>query len=187
LWLDEERTAVYRLYDEAGRLLYIGISYQPEVRFEQHSELKSWWADVARREIEWFDDRPTAAAAEALAIRTEDPEYNGTYSPRRKRCTIRDGEAGDGVYEVSLSLARPKLTSLVNSVADGGPAVAFLNYGRRDAYLVSIEEFRELEEATRIMDQVRAMLREQEAGGDVNATVLREALDTAKRRALDST
>ncbi|WP_217235420.1 type II toxin-antitoxin system prevent-host-death family antitoxin [Streptomyces sp. AC555_RSS877] len=188
MWLDDKRTALYRLYDAGGQLLYIGISYQPEVRFEQHSEQKSWWPEVARRDIQWFDDRPAAAIAETLAIRTEDPEYNGTSSPRRKRCTIRDGEAGDGVHEVSLSLARGKLTSLVESVTNGGPAVAFLNYGRRDAYLVSIDEYRRMEEDIRIADVLRRLPQVLSGEGESDAArVLREALDIAKRRALDST
>jgi prevent-host-death family protein len=188
VWLDDKPTALYRLYDEGGRLLYIGISYQPEVRFEQHGEQKSWWPEVARRDLQWFADRPTAATAETLAIQTEDPEYNGTSSPRRKRCTIRDGEASDGVYEVSLSLARGKLTSLVDSVTNGGPAVAFLNYGRRDAYLVSIDEYRRMEEDIRIAEVLRRL--SQAVGGEGEADtarVIREALDIAKRRALDST
>lgn len=139
MWLDDKPTALYRLYDSAGRLLYIGISYQPDVRFEQHSESKSWWPEVARREVQWFDDRPTAAAAEAIAVRTEDPEHNGTYSPRRDRRTVRDAVAADGVREVSLSLARPKLAGLIRGVEEGGGPVVLMNHGRRDAVIVSTE------------------------------------------------
>jgi prevent-host-death family protein len=139
VWLDHCRTALYRLYDEAGVLLYIGISHQPDVRFEQHSKVKEWWPQVARREVQWFDDRPSAAVAEADAIRSEDPEYNGTYSPRRKRSTVRDAVAEDGVREVSLSLARQKIAGLIRSVEEGGEPVVLLNHGRRDAVIVSVE------------------------------------------------
>jgi prevent-host-death family protein len=187
VWLDHCRTALYRLYGDADVLLYIGISHQPDVRFEQHSKTKEWWPQVARREIQWFDDRPTAAAAEADAIRNEDPEHNGTYSPRRKRCTIRDGGAADGVYEVSLSLARGKLTALVKSVADDGAAVAFLDHGRRSAYLVSIEEYRRMEEDMRTARALRRLPDSMRSGGDAEgARILDEALALAKRRALDS-
>lgn len=139
MWLDHCRTALYRLYDEAGVLLYIGISHQPDVRFEQHSKVKEWWPQVARHEVQWFDDRPAAAAAEADAIRSEDPEHNGTYSPRRDRRTVRDAVAADGVREVSLSLARQKIAGLIRSVEDGGEPVVLLNHGRRDAVIVSVE------------------------------------------------
>jgi prevent-host-death family protein len=144
MWLDDCRTALYRLYDEAGTLLYIGISHQPEVRFEQHSKLKEWWPQVVRREVEWFDDRPSAATAEAAAIRSEDPEHNGTYSPRRDRRSIRDAVAADGLREISLSLARPKLAGLVRSVEHGADPIVLLNHGRRDAVIVSVEWFEEV-------------------------------------------
>lgn len=137
MWLDHCRTALYRLYDEAGTLLYIGISHQPEERFEQHSKSKEWWPRVAQREVEWFDDRPTAAKAEEAAIRSEDPEFNGTYSPRVDRRTLRDAVSEDGVREVSLSLARPKLSSIVRGVAHTNQPVALLDHGRRYAVVVS--------------------------------------------------
>lgn len=139
MWLDDYRTALYRVYDEAGTLLYIGISHQPDVRFEQHAKLKEWWPRVARREVQWFDDRPTAAKAEESAVRTEDPEFNSIFSPRVDRRTIRDTVADDGIREVSLSLARPNLTSIVCSVAHTDQRVALLNHGRRYAIVVSYE------------------------------------------------
>lgn len=69
-------TAVYRLYDEAGGLLYIGKSDQPEVRFSQHERAQIWWREVVTREVVWY---PTARAAEAeedRAIPAERPMYN---------------------------------------------------------------------------------------------------------------
>jgi prevent-host-death family protein len=143
VWLDDYRTALYRLYDEAGVLLYIGISHQPEVRFEQHAKFKEWWPQVVRREVEWFDDRPTAAAAEATAIRGEDPAHNGTYSPRRDRHTARDVVGDDGVREISASLVRPKLSELVRSVQQEEGAVVILEHGRRAAVIVSQDFYRQ--------------------------------------------
>ncbi|MEV4041505.1 GIY-YIG nuclease family protein [Streptomyces sp. NPDC049744] len=161
MWLDDCRTALYRLYSEAGTLLYIGISHQPEVRFEQHSKLKDWWPRVARREVEWFDDRPTAARAEAEAIRAEDPEHNGTYSPRVNRRTIRDVLANDGVREVSLSLARPRLTTIVGEVAHADQPVALLNHGRRYAMVVSMDFY---ERALAAMGEERVLVEKPAAG-----------------------
>lgn len=157
MWLDHCRTALYRLYDEADVLLYIGISHQPDVRFEQHSKTKEWWPQVVRREIQWFDDRPSAAAAEADAIRSEDPEHNGTYSPRRDRRTVRDAVAVDGVREVSLSLARPKIAGLIRSVEEGGVPVVLMNHGRRDAVIVSVEFY---EQALALRGLVRDLIAE---------------------------
>lgn len=190
MWLDSERTALYRLYDAGGVLLYIGISYRPEVRFEQHAEQKQWWPQVARRDIQWFDDRPTAAVAEAAAIRIEDPEHNGTYSPRRSRKSLRHVVAKDGVEEISMTLARSKLTCLVRK-AEAGTPVALLNHGRRDAVIVSPEKFEEIMENRRVMALLQRLSRvlEESTSPDAktSARVLRESLEIAKRRALDST
>jgi hypothetical protein len=72
----DERTALYRLYDARGVLLYVGISGDPEFRFTQHEKEKPWWRDVARRDIEWFEARPGAAAAEVAAIKIGRPRHN---------------------------------------------------------------------------------------------------------------
>ncbi|HEY9408453.1 MAG TPA: GntR family transcriptional regulator [Jiangellaceae bacterium] len=77
-----ERTALYRLYDATDRLLYIGITKTPATRWQQHAREKSdsWWSDVARKTIEWFNSRPEAEVAEVNAIRTEGPPYNDRHS-----------------------------------------------------------------------------------------------------------
>ncbi|MFG3510223.1 GntR family transcriptional regulator [Streptomyces sp. NPDC047821] len=68
------RTALYRHYAADGELLYIGISQDPEVRWEQHH----WWKQglSARQTLEWFELRSQALAAEAEAIAIERPAYN---------------------------------------------------------------------------------------------------------------
>ena len=77
------RTALYRFFDAQGLLLYVGISKDPQTRFGSHALTKkaTWWPLVASRSIEWFDDRPSAAAAEIQAIRDESPIYNLSLTP----------------------------------------------------------------------------------------------------------
>lgn len=70
------RTALYRLFDSSGRLLYVGITFNPSDRWRGHSSTKSWWRDVARREVEWHETRSAAERKEAAAIFTEKPLYN---------------------------------------------------------------------------------------------------------------
>lgn len=70
------RTALYRLYDAEGRLLYIGIARNPDARMRTHRSLKRWWPEVARAEIEWHSDRNGAERAEAACIVAENPLYN---------------------------------------------------------------------------------------------------------------
>lgn len=77
-------TCVYRLYDAADRLLYVGLSMSPHGRFEKHKR-KPWWRDVERTEIEWFAGREAAKAAERSAIHHENPLHNIT-RPRMECC-----------------------------------------------------------------------------------------------------
>lgn len=70
------RTALYRLFDTTGRLLYVGISHKPDVRWGQHSEEKSWWPEVDQRKVEWHETRASAERAELAAITAEKPLHN---------------------------------------------------------------------------------------------------------------
>lgn len=69
-------TALYRLHDHDGELLYVGISDDLERRWKDHAKDKLWWPDVASKSAEWLPTRHRALAAEAKAIRTERPRYN---------------------------------------------------------------------------------------------------------------
>lgn len=74
------RTALYRLFDGDGDLLYIGIANDPQQRWERHRQIKDWWPQVARKTVEWHATRLEAAAAEEAAIQHERPRYNRTHS-----------------------------------------------------------------------------------------------------------
>jgi hypothetical protein len=76
------RTALYRYFDLAGRLLYVGISDNPRTRWGQHKTTKPWASQVAVREVEWFPMRVQAAAAELVAIHVEKPIYNLRDTPK---------------------------------------------------------------------------------------------------------
>ena len=80
-----ERTALYRLLASNGRLLYVGISSNPDFRWGTHSNKQPWWSEVADRKVEWFPHREAAAAAEVEAIREERPLYNKQHSPLDRR------------------------------------------------------------------------------------------------------
>ena len=69
------RTCVYRCYDAAERLLYVGISMSLEGRLTKHRRT-AWWPEVAEITVQWFDGREAAKAAERAAIRDEAPLHN---------------------------------------------------------------------------------------------------------------
>lgn len=69
-------TALYRHFDAAGRLLYVGISLNSIQRTAQHRHGAHWFRDIARIDIEWLPERRAALTAEAQAIATEAPLWN---------------------------------------------------------------------------------------------------------------
>lgn len=96
-----ERTALYRLYDADDRLLYVGISKRPAVRWAEHAIDKAdlWWADVVRKTVEWFETREEAETAEVRAIRTEKPEHNKAHNPVDLDQLIDEGLAKAAIFK----------------------------------------------------------------------------------------
>ncbi len=63
-------TWLYRMFDSAGQLLYVGITSQHlEARWSHHRS-KWWWPLVARRLVELHPSRDSAAEAERRIIRS---------------------------------------------------------------------------------------------------------------------
>lgn len=75
-----ERTALYRLYDADGNLLYVGITGDPAERWKRHAMFMRWWGSVARKRIEWVPSWDEALKAERRTIQRESPRYNGTHN-----------------------------------------------------------------------------------------------------------
>jgi GntR family transcriptional regulator len=73
---------LYRWSDDQGRLLYIGISTDPDVRAEEHRRW-SWWVRwAARVDVEPNGSpRVEAEEAERAAIVAERPVFNTVHAP----------------------------------------------------------------------------------------------------------
>ena len=71
-----DSTAVYRLYNAAGVLLYVGCTRNLPARMASHRAGKPWAGEIARTEVAWYDTRSGALAAETAAIIAEDPRHN---------------------------------------------------------------------------------------------------------------
>ena len=69
-------TTLYRLYDNAGELLYIGIAEHWPTRMTQHARDKVWFKDVADVKIIEYETREQAERAECKAIKNEHPLHN---------------------------------------------------------------------------------------------------------------
>lgn len=73
------RTALYRLHDATGAVIYIGIASNPFTRWEQHAADKAWWPDVVTREIEWFPTREEAEDTESAEVNIRSPKWNSRH------------------------------------------------------------------------------------------------------------
>lgn len=94
---------LYRAYDRAGRLLYLGMTSCIYQRVKGHRRTSKWYRDVQSWEVvdlgrscSWH----TARDAEARAIRAEDPIHNVVHSPRWRR-TGRSGWVRDDQAKVA--------------------------------------------------------------------------------------
>lgn len=70
------KTALYRHFDAAGALLYVGISLHSIERTMAHRVGAHWYRSIARIEIQWLPSRADAMRAEREAITNERPLHN---------------------------------------------------------------------------------------------------------------
>lgn len=75
-------TCLYRHFDGAGALLYVGISLRPFGRLRTHARGSHWSRTIVRVELQWFASRKEALIAEARAIHGENPIHNITRNRR---------------------------------------------------------------------------------------------------------
>lgn len=78
---DMAPTSLYRLWDDRGRLLYVGITKDVNRRFREHGKFSAWWPEVAWHGVQTLPTRIEASVAERLAIQTELPIYNQKHMP----------------------------------------------------------------------------------------------------------
>lgn len=72
---------VYRCFDEAGQLLYVGMSMSAEGRMRNHVR-KPWFSRVARVTVTPLMERRAALHYEHDAIVAERPLHNAPRKPR---------------------------------------------------------------------------------------------------------
>jgi len=95
------RCALYRHYDSADWLLYIGISELPIARGVQHARDAEWVQWAVRIEAVWFDSREEAEAAERAAIISERPIFNIAHNNRlaQLECELYRTLKPEGYYQ----------------------------------------------------------------------------------------
>lgn len=128
--LPDGPVALYRLFDRAGTLAYVGIADHPAARWRRHARESSWWNDIdeSRNTVRWYDTRGEAKRAELRAIATEKPRFNITgrtaASDRGGRCLMPAAHARTQISEI-MNAARDHGRHTV-VLRHGEPAVVFL-------------------------------------------------------------
>lgn len=92
--IDPGATALYRFYNAADELLYIGITNRIPRRLGQHSDTKPWYTEVATITVEHHPTRMVALNVEKRAIKAEHPRYNVVHNdrPRSRRAAAPSGQ-----------------------------------------------------------------------------------------------
>lgn len=92
---DVQPNLLYRFYDAAGRLLYVGVTANLPQRLRGHGK-RDWWQDVRTMHAEPHRGRRAVLAAERAAIEQERPLHNvrmngGTAVKSRRVVACRHG------------------------------------------------------------------------------------------------
>lgn len=116
-------TFLYRLYDQTGDLLYIGITRDPNARFKAHEVHQPWWGQVASHRIEEIDTH-AAHRIERELIRAEQPRYNIAGVDRRKAAQV---------YRLPCNLDdAPEMLATVQAAAALGMSAGWVDRCERD-------------------------------------------------------
>jgi predicted GIY-YIG superfamily endonuclease len=131
---------LYRFFNTAGRLLYVGITNDAATRIQQHEADKAWFRDVTGCTMEHFPTRDALERAEIHAIQTERPKHNiahATIEPIRMRPSNPSAaepvfgfdankfqQPGDDPEDLSF-LQRPRLTMPLRCPACGRGRTCF--------------------------------------------------------------
>jgi predicted GIY-YIG superfamily endonuclease len=91
-------TSLYRFYDAAGALLYIGITNSIPRRLGEHDERKPWFANSVRATFEHHPSRAAALTAEKKAIKAERPKYNIVHNHGREVVQAKPAKGGQWVF-----------------------------------------------------------------------------------------
>ena len=75
------KQTLYRFYDSTNSLLYVGISNTWYQRFHQHERSSGWFSRVTHATFEPYESREAVEAAELIAIKTENPQFNKASNP----------------------------------------------------------------------------------------------------------
>lgn len=160
-------TSVYRLYDQADRLLYVGVASIPESRWRDHSSDKAWWPDVARKTVNWHPTYAGALTEEAHAILAEEPIHNV-----RRDCKPPDVKAAPAERHVPVRVARENIGAFIDAAFYTGEPTIITKNGEPRAVLLPQTEVARLRKVEQGLHDLLADLTEMNESGTLKAEYL---------------
>lgn len=105
---------VYRAYDVADALLYVGVTTDPDTRMRNHKARAPWWEEMTIVDFERFSTVTAAFDAESDAIVSESPLYNSRGERGPKDGTLQAWGRKIRVTRRSLALNQTQLGALLD-------------------------------------------------------------------------
>lgn len=116
-----ERTAVYRVYDADGELLYVGIAKDFGVRWAQHAAKQPWWPEIARQTVDWHESREAALSEETRAIKAEGPRHNSWRTVGVSKSVPSEQAVGQRFKELRVAIGLSQTDAATHMAQHGWP------------------------------------------------------------------
>lgn len=117
---------LYRHFDAAEKLLYVGVSADLLKRCRRHEQESRWFNKIACIKVARFATIGAALRAEKMAIDTEKPQFNSGI----RRANGRSSSAGSGLRKWRLS-TKTSLSDLAQKVGCSASALSLIERGER--------------------------------------------------------
>lgn len=85
------RYILYRFFDDACNLVYVGQTCNLNPRIDSHRHSKDWWHEVADCRVEFLPDQASLDEAEWTAVITEHPRRNRLQYKIKREGMVRRG------------------------------------------------------------------------------------------------
>lgn len=136
---------VYRAFDEAGQLLYVGCTMRPKKRWAEHNH-DGVWAHLARSfRMAGPYNYKTARAIERNALATENPRFGCTPSvskPKRRSTpgTVWVELIDRGILAICMERSDLTVRSLAEQCGSTRAAIGHLRSGMRKSCRLELAE-----------------------------------------------
>jgi hypothetical protein len=108
---------LYRLYNAAGELIYIGKSIHRYQRLDHHCRYQPWSNEIASAAFQELPDEATLSRVEIAAIKREHPKYNKAHveHPTVERQTVERQTIKRAVKQVERRLSKEDAANYVRA------------------------------------------------------------------------